>query len=105
MVGKRQKCESSNVVDDSGLSFGTEGEDDVEVELDEIQLRPRGYDKDFWKPLLAGDHGGSNAVNVVFNEDEIVEGFKKNLGLERTFATQVVVLTTMLRLVALAVVH
>ncbi|KAH0910743.1 hypothetical protein HID58_034064 [Brassica napus] len=78
MSGKRVRGESSCGVEDSGLSSGANSEGDVV--LDEIELRPRGYDQEFWDPLLAGDYGGSNAVNVVFNEDEIVEGLKKNSG-------------------------
>ncbi|CAG7896188.1 unnamed protein product [Brassica rapa] len=70
-------CKAEEV---SGCSLGTDEEENVERELDEIELRPRGYDKEFWDPLLAGDYGGSNAVNVVFNEDEIVEGLKKKNG-------------------------
>ncbi|CAN7089753.1 unnamed protein product, partial [Brassica rapa subsp. narinosa] len=61
--------------DESGFSFATDEEGNFEV--DEISVRPRGYDKEFWSPLLAGDYGGSAAVNVVYNEEEIVEGLTK----------------------------
>ncbi|RID62855.1 hypothetical protein BRARA_E01897 [Brassica rapa] len=49
-------------------------------EVDEISVRLRGYDKEFWSPLLAGDYGGSAAVNVVYNEEEIVEDLTKKKG-------------------------
>ncbi|WZZ70344.1 hypothetical protein YC2023_081716 [Brassica napus] len=68
------KGESSKGEDENGYSLETYIEVNVEGDLDEIELRPRDYDKEFWKPLLDGDYGGSNAVNVVFNEDKIVEG-------------------------------
>ncbi|KAF2567920.1 hypothetical protein F2Q68_00027640 [Brassica cretica] len=86
MSGKRLRGGSSCGVEDSGLSSGANSEGDVV--LDEIELRPRGYDQEFWDPLLAGDYGGSNAVNVVFNEDEIVEGLKKNSG-PRTYVEEI----------------
>ncbi|KAF3532012.1 hypothetical protein DY000_02042190 [Brassica cretica] len=52
------------------------GEDAV----DERDVRPRGYDKEFWSPLLKDDFWGSNAVNVIYNEDEIVKDLIKNSG-------------------------
>ncbi|KAJ4882121.1 Uncharacterized protein Rs2_39176 [Raphanus sativus] len=67
----------------SVLSSG--GNDEGDVLLDEIELRPRGYDEEFWKPLLEGDYKGSNAVNVVFNEEEILAGLNRRSG-PRTYA-------------------
>ncbi|CAN7105714.1 unnamed protein product, partial [Brassica rapa subsp. narinosa] len=61
--------------DESGFNLATDKEDNFEV--DEISVRLRGYDKEFWSPLLAGDYGGSAAVNVVYNEEEIVEDLTK----------------------------
>lgn len=55
------------------------------AEADDIDVRPKGYDKEFWTPLLANDYGGSNAVNVVFNEDEIVDAVVKKKGPRRYF--------------------
>lgn len=49
-------------------------------DVDERDIRPRGYDKEFWSPLIDGEFGGSNAVNVVYNEDEIVDGLTKKDG-------------------------
>ncbi|KAL0806798.1 hypothetical protein Bca101_099290 [Brassica carinata] len=69
--------------DESGFSFATDEEGNFEV--DEISVRPRGYDKEFWSPLLAGDYGGSAAVNVVYNEEEIVEGLTKKKGARTYF--------------------
>ncbi|KAF3516365.1 hypothetical protein DY000_02062795 [Brassica cretica] len=62
------------------VDFVREAEGTLEEDVEEIEVRPRGYDREFWEPLLCGDYGGSNAVNVVFNEDEIVEGLKKKTG-------------------------
>ena len=58
------------------LSGSNVGEDAV----DDRDVRPRGYDKEFWSPLLKDDFWGSNAVNVIYNEDEIVEDLIKNSG-------------------------
>ncbi|KAH0892562.1 hypothetical protein HID58_054991, partial [Brassica napus] len=54
--------------------------EDAVDEVDERDVRPRGYEKDFWSPLLNDDNGGSNAVNVIYNEDELVEDLMKNNG-------------------------
>ncbi|KAF3515082.1 hypothetical protein F2Q69_00004979 [Brassica cretica] len=54
--------------------------EDAVDEVDERDVRPRGYDKDFWSPLLNDDYGGSNVVNVIYNEDELVEDLMKNNG-------------------------
>ncbi|CAN6824009.1 unnamed protein product [Brassica oleracea] len=80
MFSESWKGGSSKAEVVSGCSLGSDEDVNVERDLDEIELRPRGYDNEFWDPLLAGDYGGSNAVNVVFNEDEIVEGLKKKNG-------------------------
>ncbi|XP_013617968.1 PREDICTED: uncharacterized protein LOC106324567 [Brassica oleracea var. oleracea] len=69
--------------DESGFSFATDEEGNFEV--DEISVRPRGYDKEFWSPLLAEDYGGSAAVNVFYNEEEIVEGLTKKKGARTYF--------------------
>lgn len=69
--------------EDSGVSFNEGGSEPHQV-FEELDVRPRGYDQDFWSPLLAGDYGGSGAVNAVFNEDEIVDGLRKKKG-PRTF--------------------
>ncbi|KAF3580488.1 hypothetical protein DY000_02028490 [Brassica cretica] len=42
-------------------------------EIDEMDVRSRGYDVEFWEPLIAGDKGGINAVEVVFNDKEANE--------------------------------
>ena len=39
-------------------------------EIDERDVRPRGYDVEFWEPLIVSDKGGSNSVEVVFNDKE-----------------------------------
>ncbi|XP_056846882.1 uncharacterized protein LOC130497765 isoform X2 [Raphanus sativus] len=55
-------------------------EDDVGKvvsEVDDRDVRPRGYDQVFWTPLLKSDYAGSNAVKVVYNEDEIVDDLLK----------------------------
>ena len=80
LMGESHEGESCKDVADSCFSAGTESEGTLEEDLEEIEVRPRGYDEEFWKPLLAGDYGGSNAVDLVFNEDEIVEGLKKKSG-------------------------
>lgn len=62
---------------------GNNGEDVLEIEdgdLDERDIRPRSNDKGVWSPLLEGDFGGSNVVNVVFNEDKIVDSLIKKRG-------------------------
>ncbi|KAL0875885.1 hypothetical protein Bca101_025590 [Brassica carinata] len=65
----------------SGSSLGVEEEtNDVVYEVDEREVRPRGYDKEFWSPLLSGDYAGSNVVNVIYNVDEIVENQAKKTG-------------------------
>lgn len=45
--------------------------------MDDRDVRPRGYDKEFWTTLLKNDYLGSNAVKVVYNEDEIVDDLLK----------------------------
>lgn len=56
-------------------------EDEVPIEeVDDRDVRPRGYDEEFWTPLLKGDYGGSNAVKAVYNEDEIVDGMFRKSG-------------------------
>lgn len=78
-------------IKDGNLSTkeGALGEDDVDdIDVtprvdDEVyvrDVRPRGYDKDFWSHLLKGDYGGSNAVNLCYNEDEIVANLMKKNG-------------------------
>ncbi|KAF3602618.1 hypothetical protein F2Q69_00035823 [Brassica cretica] len=61
------------------LSGSNVGEDAVNA-VDERDVRPRGYGKEFWSPLLKDDYWGSNVVNVIYNEDEIVEDLIKNSG-------------------------
>ncbi|KAH0941712.1 hypothetical protein HID58_001349, partial [Brassica napus] len=56
--------------DCSGWSEGIESDYSGPEEIDERDIRPRGYDVEFWEPLIDGDLGGSNAVEVVFNEKE-----------------------------------
>ena len=72
----RQKRESEQ---GSG-SQSSGGTVDCSGDVDERDIRPRGYDKEFWSPLLKGDFGGSNAVDVVYNADEIVAGLTKKDG-------------------------
>lgn len=64
----------------SGNSVGDDDGAPLEAEVDERDVRPRGYDKEFWSPLLGGDYGGSNAVNAVYNEDEILADLIKKTG-------------------------
>ena len=80
LMGERHEGESSKDVGESSYTADTETEGTLEEDVEEIEVRPRGYDREFWEPLLGGDYGGSDAVNVVFNEDEIVEGLKKKTG-------------------------
>lgn len=67
-------------------ALGEDDVDDIDVtprvddEVDVRDVRPRGYDKDFWSHLLKGDYGGSNAVNLCYNEDEIVANLMKKNG-------------------------
>jgi len=61
----------------SGSSLG---EDYVVDEVDDRDVRPWGYDQEFWSPRLHGDFAGSNHVNVIYNEDEIVENLTKKSG-------------------------
>ncbi|CAN6830412.1 unnamed protein product, partial [Brassica oleracea] len=72
-----EKIMSEGLKGGSSKGEDESGYEEENFELDEISVRPRGYDKEFWSPLLAGDFGGSAAVNVVYNEDEIVEGLTK----------------------------
>lgn len=39
-------------------------------EVDDKDVRPRGYDKEFWAPLIRDDCGGSDAVDKIFNGDD-----------------------------------
>lgn len=64
----------------SGFSSGEEEVGNQVHEVDERDVRPRGYDEDFWAPLLAGDYGGSNVVNLLYNEDEIVADIIRKTG-------------------------
>ncbi|CAH8327495.1 unnamed protein product [Eruca vesicaria subsp. sativa] len=68
--------ESSHRKETDG-SGSSAGEDDVVGEVDvvdERDIRPRGYDKEFWSPLLNGSYGGFNAVNILYNDNVIVDG-------------------------------
>lgn len=70
------------------LSQSSVGEEETVVEeVDELDVRPRGYDEDFWSPLLKTDYKGSNAVNVIYNEEEIVAGLTKSSGPRRYTCT------------------
>ncbi|KAL0738162.1 hypothetical protein Bca4012_014372 [Brassica carinata] len=79
------ELESGGGVSEEGVTAeeidGCLGEDGVTAEeIDVRDIRPRGYDKEFWTPLLSGDYGGSNAVKAVYNEDEIVDGMLRKSG-------------------------
>ena len=39
-------------------------------EVDDIDVRPRGYDKEFWAPFIREDNGGSDVVDKVFNAED-----------------------------------
>ncbi|KAF2539483.1 hypothetical protein F2Q68_00021284 [Brassica cretica] len=56
--------------DCNGMSDGIDSDYSGPEEIDERDVRPRGYDFEFWEPLIDGDLGGSNAVEVVFNDKE-----------------------------------
>ncbi|KAF3515566.1 hypothetical protein DY000_02063682 [Brassica cretica] len=56
--------------DCNGMSDGIDSDYSGPEAIDERDGRPRGYDVEFWEPLIDGDLGGSNAVEVVFNEKE-----------------------------------
>lgn len=64
----------------NNLSGSSVGEVDVGDAVDEIEVRPKDYDKEFWNPLLNSDFWGSNVVTVIYNEDETVEKLKKKSG-------------------------
>lgn len=49
-------------------------------EVDERDIRLQAYDKEFWSTVLNGDYGESNAVNFIYNEDELVDGLTKKTG-------------------------
>ncbi|CDY24727.1 BnaC04g13320D [Brassica napus] len=72
MFEERMKSESmaTGVDDVGGCSEGIDGDYVGPEEIDERDVRPRGYDYQFWEPLIAGDLGGSNAVEVIFNDKE-----------------------------------
>ncbi|KAH0893488.1 hypothetical protein HID58_055917, partial [Brassica napus] len=87
--GEKSKS-GSKYVEGDAFSGSSGGEDETVrgEEVNELDVRPRGYDKDFWNPLLSSDYKGSNAVNVIYNEDEIVDGLTTNSGPRRyTFTT------------------
>ncbi|XP_013743354.1 uncharacterized protein LOC106446199 isoform X2 [Brassica napus] len=69
---ERMKAQSkaSGGDDFGGCSEGIDGDYVGPEEIDERDVRPRGYDYQFWEPLIAGDLGGSNAVEVIFNDKE-----------------------------------
>lgn len=56
--------------DCNGWSEGIDSDYSGPEEIDERDIRPRGYDVEFWEPLIDGDLGGSDAVEVVFNDKE-----------------------------------
>ncbi|KAG5398615.1 hypothetical protein IGI04_020429 [Brassica rapa subsp. trilocularis] len=39
-------------------------------EVDDRDVRPRGYDKEFWAPFIREDNGGSDVVDKVFNAED-----------------------------------
>ncbi|KAF3528305.1 hypothetical protein DY000_02041811 [Brassica cretica] len=75
---ERMKAESNTTgaCDFSGCNEGIDSDYSGPEEIDERDVRPRGYDYEFWEPLIAGDLGGSNAVEVVLNDKE-AEGLVK----------------------------
>ena len=75
---ERMKAESNTTgaCDFSGCSEGIDSDYSGSEEIDEKDVRPRGYDYEFWEPLIAGDLGCSNPVEVVFNDKE-AEGLVK----------------------------
>ena len=56
--------------DCNGMSDGIDSDYSGPEDIDKMDVRPRGYDIEYWEPLIDGDLGGSNAVEVVFNEKE-----------------------------------
>ncbi|KAL0710612.1 hypothetical protein Bca4012_017590 [Brassica carinata] len=68
---ERMKSASNptGVGDVSGCSEGVDSDYSGPEEIDERDVRPRGYDYQFWEPLIAGDLGGSDAVDAVFNKE------------------------------------
>ncbi|KAF3586394.1 hypothetical protein F2Q69_00027617 [Brassica cretica] len=86
--GEKSKS-GSKYVEGDAFSGSSGGEDETVrgEEVNELDVRPRGYDKDFWNPLLSSDYKGSNAVNVIYNEDEIVDGLTRNSGPRRYTCT------------------
>ncbi|KAF3601002.1 hypothetical protein F2Q69_00037330 [Brassica cretica] len=74
---ERMKAESNTTgaCDFSGCSEGIDSDYSGSEEIDEKDVRPRGYDYEFWEPLIAGDLGCSNPVEVVFNDKE-AEGLR-----------------------------
>ncbi|KAF3556618.1 hypothetical protein F2Q69_00011720 [Brassica cretica] len=61
---------ATGVDDVGGCSEGIDGDYVGPEEINERDVRPRGYDYQFWEPLIAGDLGGSNAVEVIFNDKD-----------------------------------
>ncbi|CAN6932253.1 unnamed protein product [Brassica oleracea] len=54
----------------SSVGKGIDSDYSGPEEIDERDVRPRGYDYEFWEPLIVGDLGCSNSVEVVFNDKE-----------------------------------
>ncbi|KAF2607898.1 hypothetical protein F2Q68_00044162 [Brassica cretica] len=69
---ERMKAESNTTGPGvfSGSSEGIDSDYSGPEEIDERDVRPRGYDYEFWEPLIVGDLGCSNSVEVVFNDKE-----------------------------------
>lgn len=42
-----------------------EADDEWVESVDDVYVRPRGYDKEFWEELINDDYGGSNAVELM----------------------------------------
>ncbi|KAJ4899238.1 Uncharacterized protein Rs2_13189 [Raphanus sativus] len=66
----KSASKSTGAADLSGCSEGLESDlsgYSGPEEVDDRDVRPKGYDYHFWEPLIAGDLGGTDALETVFN--------------------------------------
>lgn len=68
-----EKMRSGGIHSVGAGSSGVETDDEDEyavVDIGDVYVRPCGYEKEFWEPLINEDYGGSNAVEIMCSSND-----------------------------------
>lgn len=66
-VGRDETHDTESVWSEENVESDTDG--GVEEDINGIEIRPQGYDTEFWMPLLRDDFASSNAAEVIIGAD------------------------------------